>query len=100
MAWGDPKVRVTVSLDSDLAEAIKQLSAVSGKPVSAFLNEVLRHSLPQLEVLSKALQLMNTDPVRASRLLLNASDDAVAQLDEITTKIKEEVKPKRAKKAG
>lgn len=100
MARGNPKVRLTVSLDSDLVDLLKTLSELSGKSVSAFLNDVLRESSPQLQAFYEVLTVVKNDPARASQILLKASDDAVAKMDKITNKIKEKTKPKSVKRAG
>lgn len=94
------KSRITLSLDQEVCHVLAELSQISGLSVSAFVNQVLVQSLPQMRSVASAYQLLATDPVRSSRVLIDSSDESIAQLEEITNKIKGKLKPKEAKKTG
>jgi len=92
------KVRVSLSLDPEVAEQLRLISRGTGKPVSSFVNEILLSSMPHLKTMTDAMLLISSDPSRAMKLILDASDDAAGQFSKITNEIKEKSKPKTVKR--
>ena len=73
-----PRVQVTLSPEG--MALLERYSVATGEPKATLLGELLEESLPALEAMVKAIEIVREQPREAQRLMTNFGAEAVQML--------------------
>jgi uncharacterized protein (DUF1778 family) len=75
---GTTKPRITITLDEELHAVLRSISAISGKPMSSFVSELLSEVRPMLDRMAKTFAAIKQVEASERTRFVGALDDAQA----------------------